>query len=90
MIRVTGLRKSSAGPTPSARVLPRILTCCYLSSAGSCSSSICWVPNDGHSQQTKFAPFALFDPAKMGKPNTGIDTHPGALKFYREVGQAAQ
>ena len=37
-----------------------------------------------------FAPFALFDPAKMGKPNTGIDTHPGSLKFYREVGQAAQ
>jgi hypothetical protein len=26
----------------------------------------------------------------MGKPNTGIDTHRGALKFYREIGQAAQ
>jgi uncharacterized protein len=35
-----------------------------------------------------FAPFALFDPAKMGKPNVGIETHAGALKFYREVGLA--
>ena len=32
----------------------------------------------GKSELTQtFAPFALFDPAKMGKPNTGIDTHPG-------------
>jgi len=35
-----------------------------------------------------FPPFALFDPARMGKPNTGIDTHPGAVKFYREIGQS--
>jgi uncharacterized protein len=35
-----------------------------------------------------FPPFALFDPAKMGKPNVGIETHTGALKFYREAGLA--
>jgi uncharacterized protein len=37
-----------------------------------------------------FAPFALFDPSKMGKPNLGIDTHPGAIRFYREIGLIAK
>ena len=37
-----------------------------------------------------FAPFALFDPAKMGKPNVGIAAHSGAQKFYQEIGQASK
>ena len=36
-----------------------------------------------------FAPFALFDPAKMGKPVKGVTLHPGAAKFYREAGLLA-
>ena len=35
-----------------------------------------------------FPPFALFDPAKLGKPNGALATQPGALKFYQEIGQA--
>jgi TRAP-type uncharacterized transport system substrate-binding protein len=35
-----------------------------------------------------FAPFALFDPKKMAKPLQGVALHPGALKFYKEVGLA--
>jgi TRAP transporter TAXI family solute receptor len=35
-----------------------------------------------------FAPFGLFDPAKMGKPVKGVEIHPGAAKLYRELGIA--
>jgi TRAP transporter TAXI family solute receptor len=35
-----------------------------------------------------FGPFALFDPAKMAKPNEGVPFHPGALKYYKEIGIA--
>ena len=35
-----------------------------------------------------FAPFAMFDPDKMAKPNEGVAYHPGALKYYREIGLA--
>ena len=35
-----------------------------------------------------FPPFALFDPAKLGKPNGALAIQPGALKFYQEIGQA--
>ncbi len=33
-----------------------------------------------------FPAFALFSPDKMGKPNQDVESHPGALKFYREIG----
>lgn len=33
-----------------------------------------------------FKPFALFDPRKMGKPLKDVPYHPGALKFYKEIG----
>jgi TRAP transporter TAXI family solute receptor len=33
-----------------------------------------------------FPPFALFNPKTMAKPESGIPYHPGALKFYKEVG----
>jgi uncharacterized protein len=33
-----------------------------------------------------FRPFALFQPANMAKPNEGVEFHPGAVKFYKEVG----
>jgi hypothetical protein len=33
-----------------------------------------------------FPPFALFDPQMMSKIQIGIEFHPGAIKFYREVG----
>ncbi|MFL6937496.1 MAG: TAXI family TRAP transporter solute-binding subunit, partial [Xanthobacteraceae bacterium] len=35
-----------------------------------------------------FPPFALFDPDKMGKPLQGAELHPGAARFYKEVGIA--
>lgn len=33
-----------------------------------------------------FPPFNLLDPARMAKPVKGLTFHPGALKYYREVG----
>ena len=33
-----------------------------------------------------FPPFAIFMPERMSKPVEGVTMHPGALKFYREVG----
>ena len=33
-----------------------------------------------------FPPFGLFDPQMMSKIQIGIEFHPGAIKFYREVG----
>jgi TRAP transporter TAXI family solute receptor len=35
-----------------------------------------------------FRPFALFNPQDMAKPLMEVPMHPGALKFYREVGIA--
>ncbi len=32
-----------------------------------------------------FAPFALFAPERMAKPNQSVEFHPGAVKFYRDV-----
>jgi TRAP transporter TAXI family solute receptor len=33
-----------------------------------------------------FAPFKLFAPDKMAKPVQDVEFHPGALKYYREIG----
>ena len=33
-----------------------------------------------------FRPFGLFDTSKMAKPVKGVQFHPGAVKYYREVG----
>lgn len=33
-----------------------------------------------------FPPFALFNPQTMAKPRQSVPLHPGALKFYKEVG----
>jgi len=33
-----------------------------------------------------FRPMALFDPSKMAKPLKAVPFHPGALRYYREVG----
>src|SRR5262249_48607980 len=33
-----------------------------------------------------FPPFGLFQPDKMGKVVQGVEMHPGAMKFYKEVG----
>lgn len=33
-----------------------------------------------------FPPFNLLDPAKMAKPTKGLQWHPGAAKFYKEIG----
>lgn len=33
-----------------------------------------------------FPPFNLLDPSKMAKPVQGMEFHPGAIKYYREVG----
>lgn len=33
-----------------------------------------------------FRPFVLFNPDKMAKPVKNLEFHPGALKYYREVG----
>ena len=35
-----------------------------------------------------FPPFGLFQPDKMGKVVQGVEMHPGAMKFYKEVGIA--
>jgi uncharacterized protein len=35
-----------------------------------------------------FPPFALFVPEQMAKPVKDVATHPGAAKFYREIGIA--
>jgi TRAP transporter TAXI family solute receptor len=35
-----------------------------------------------------FPPFALFAPEQMSKPVKDVATHPGAAKFYREIGIA--
>lgn len=33
-----------------------------------------------------FGPFRLFNPAEMAKPFDGIEYHPGAVRYYKEVG----
>jgi len=33
-----------------------------------------------------FRPFGLFDPSKMAKPVKGTQFHPGAIKYYKEIG----
>lgn len=33
-----------------------------------------------------FRPFAIFDPKNIAKPTDGVPEHPGAVKFYREIG----
>jgi TRAP-type uncharacterized transport system substrate-binding protein len=33
-----------------------------------------------------FRPMAMFDPNKMAKPLQSVPFHPGALKYYQEVG----
>jgi TRAP transporter TAXI family solute receptor len=33
-----------------------------------------------------FRPMALFDPSKMAKPLKAVPFHPGALKYYKEIG----
>jgi uncharacterized protein len=35
-----------------------------------------------------FRPMALFQPDKMAKPLQGVQFHPGALKYYQEIGIA--
>lgn len=38
--------------------------------------------------QATFPPFALFNPKNMAKPLLSVPLHPGALKFYKEIGIA--
>jgi TRAP transporter TAXI family solute receptor len=38
--------------------------------------------------QGTFAPFALFQPDRMGKAVQGVTLHPGAVRYYREAGIA--
>jgi TRAP transporter TAXI family solute receptor len=33
-----------------------------------------------------FGPFRLFNPAEMAKPFDGVEYHPGAVRYYKEVG----
>ena len=33
-----------------------------------------------------FGPFRLFNPAEMAKPFEGVEYHPGAVRYYKEVG----
>ena len=33
-----------------------------------------------------FPPFALFNPASMAKPIRGVPFHPGAIRYYKEIG----
>lgn len=33
-----------------------------------------------------FGPFRLFNPGEMAKPFEGVEYHPGAVKYYKEVG----
>jgi hypothetical protein len=33
-----------------------------------------------------FPPFGLFQPQGMAKPLLGVETHPGAAKYYKEIG----
>lgn len=33
-----------------------------------------------------FGPFRLFNPGEMAKPFAGVEYHPGAVKYYKEVG----
>ena len=33
-----------------------------------------------------FPPFGLFQPQNMAKPLEGVPLHPGAMKYYREIG----
>jgi TRAP-type uncharacterized transport system substrate-binding protein len=35
-----------------------------------------------------FKPFRLFDPSHMATPIKGVPFHPGALKYYKEIGIA--
>ena len=35
-----------------------------------------------------FPPFALFQPQNMAKVLEGVPLHPGAMKYYREIGLA--
>jgi len=35
-----------------------------------------------------FPPFGLFQPQNMAKSLEGVPLHPGALKYYREIGLA--
>ncbi len=37
-----------------------------------------------------FPPFGLFVPERMAKPNPDVEAHPGAVKFYREIGIAGK
>jgi TRAP transporter TAXI family solute receptor len=36
--------------------------------------------------QATFPPFALFNPKNMAKPLQSVPLHPGAARFYKEVG----
>jgi TRAP transporter TAXI family solute receptor len=36
--------------------------------------------------QATFPPFGLFNPQNMAKPVQGVPMHPGALKYYKEIG----
>lgn len=38
--------------------------------------------------QSIFPPFGLFDPQHMAKAIQGVPLHPGALRYYREIGLA--
>jgi TRAP-type uncharacterized transport system substrate-binding protein len=38
--------------------------------------------------QATFPPFGLFNPQNMAKPIQGVPFHPGALKYYKEIGLA--
>ena len=43
--------------------------------------------HDGKAELAKaFKPFRLLDPSKMAKPVKGVQFHPGAIKYYREIG----
>ena len=35
-----------------------------------------------------FKPFVLFNPKHMATPIEGVPFHPGALKYYKEIGIA--
>lgn len=43
--------------------------------------------HNGKADLTKsFRPFNLLDPSKMAKPVIGAQFHPGAIKYYKEIG----
>jgi TRAP-type uncharacterized transport system substrate-binding protein len=37
-----------------------------------------------------FPPFGLFQPRNMAKVLEGVPLHPGAMKYYKEIGLAAR